>query len=372
MSDMDLNTLFTGVTLSGWAVAAGALAVLLLLVSLIRPRRDNLGGGGGSSGLGTLAQIGLVVVVAGAAYLGLKQFEDSARFTERRAIEDRAANLLNQASQPGSVLGCLTAAVTPALDEACERQIFAEPQRLASAIGMTAERIALLLDATNLSAREPAFLDRFDHLRKSLESDPFGIVAHILSVEHKCIPDSCTRYRLLRDTSKVKANLESNKFDGLLQKYSPAWANLSASMRTRLMPTMPPVNTIGGPAKENELPSANSAAVLPPPSGQTSTAPLTAPQVRGPEGTPTSAAPATEAAPPPAPTPRPAAAKQKEQKAAPARQTQAPAAAKKKGPPEPVGGLPRVTARGSDPPAADDDDDDAPAPPPAPTRGPGR
>lgn len=348
---MDLNNLFAGVTIAGvtvpgWALVAGGVGVLLLLFAMMR-RRPATTTGSAQSGIGTLAQLALVAVVAGAAYFGLKQFEESSRFAERRALEDRTASLLAQANQPGSVLGCLNIAVTPVLDEACEKQIFAEPQRLASAVGMTAERIALLADATNFAQREPAFLDRFEHLRKSLESDPFGLVAHVFATEHKCIPDSCARFRLLKDTDKIKANLTARKFDGLLAKYSPAWANIRPPANTSATPVMPPVTTSETKDNEKDTPPPNPAANVQPPAS----APVAIPQT-----------PAT----PPA-----NAAKQKatpaQQKQQPAQQKQLPPTqAKRKGAPEPVGGLPRVTARGNQNPAPDDDDDTPTATPPPP------
>lgn len=371
---MDLNNLLAGVIVPGWALAAGGIVVVLLLVLMMRPRGDG-------SGLATLSQLALVAIIGGAAYFGLKQFEDHSRFAERRAIEDRAATLLAQGNQPGSVLGCLNAAVVPVLDEACEKTIFAEPQRVASAIDVTADRIALLYDATAYAAREPAFLDRFDHLRKSLEADPFGLVAHVLATEHKCIPDSCTRFRILKETDKVKANLTSRKFDGLLAKYKEGWVAVRPGLNISEMPAMPPVNTIGGRVDEKELPSANTAQQMNAPSGLTATTPILLPQAPQQQRQTPPEAPVANASEPPVSTPvsipqnqavtPPANAKQK---AAPAQQKQQPAAAqqkqqvKRRGPPEPVGGLPRVTARGSDPPA--DDDDDTPAAAPAPPQQP--
>lgn len=359
-------------TLPGWAFAAAGVGVLVLLILILRPRAD--------SGIATLAQLALVAVVAGAAYFGLKQYEDNSRFTERKAIEDRAATLLSQANQPGSVLGCLNPAL-PTLDEACEKTIFAEPQRVASAIGVTADRIALLYDATAFAAREPAFLDRFDHLRRSLEADPYGLVAHILATEHKCIPDSCPRFRILKDVDKVKANLTARKFDGLLAKYKETWVRIGPGMSVSEIHAMPPLRTLGTKAPENELPEWDSLTKLHAPNGQMSTTPVilpaTAPrqQTQQPPQQPIANAneqPATtpvslpqnqqqnrETPPPPA-----------KQKAAPAQQKQqSPQQARKKGPPEPVGGLPRVLGRRDPatlPPADDDDDTPAPAPTPPP------
>ena len=352
---MDLNNLLfagvtvAGVTVPGWALISGGAGVLLLLFALLRPRRATATSNPAPSGIGTLAQLAVVAVVAGAAYYGLKQFEDNSRFAERRALEERTANLLAQANQPGSVLGCLNVAITPMLDEACEKQIFAEPGRLASAVGMTAERMALLADATNFSQREPVFLDRFEHLRKSLESDPFGLVAHVFATEHKCIPDSCTRFRFLKDTDKIKANLTARKFDGLLAKYSPAWAQDRAPANTSAAPTPPPVTT--SESKEKDQPPANQTAVPPPTITQQ------------PSSTPATVPPANAA--------KQKALPQKQQPAQQKQQVPPSQQAKKKGPPEPVGGLPRVTARGNQNAAPpEEDDDDAPTATPAPPAGP--
>jgi hypothetical protein len=362
---MDLNNLVSAVTVTmpGWALAAAGLAVVLLLILVMRPR--------GESGLATLAQLALVAVVAGGAYFGLKQYEDNSRFTERKAIEDRAATLLAQANQPGSVLGCLNQAALPTLDEACEKTIFAEPQRIASAIGVTADRIALLNDATSFAAREPAFLDRFDHLRKSLEADPYGLVAHIFATEHKCIPDSCPRFRILKDVDKVKSNLTSRKFDGLLAKYKESWVRIGPGMNVSEMHAMPPLRTLGTKAEENELPNWDSLTRMNTPNGQTSTTPVILPPVQQQTQQPASNNERPTSTPVSLPENQTAPVSNTKKKAAPAQQKQQPqppAQAKKKGPPEPVGGLPRVTGR-RDPstlPPADDDDDDVPTATPAP------
>lgn len=357
---MDLNNLFSGVTMTlpGWAIAAGGLGIVLLLILILRPRND-------TSGFATLAQLALVAVVAGAAYFGLKQYEDNSRFVERKAIEDRAALMLTQANQPGSVLGCLNAS-SPVLDEACEKTIFSEPQRITSAISVTADRMALLYDATVFSAREPAFLDRFDHLRKSLEADPYGLVAHILATEHKCLPDSCSRLRIFKDADRVKGNLSGRKFDGLLTKYKESWAKVNPGISVSESLAMPPLRTLGTSPDDGELPNWDSLSRMHTPNGQTSSTPVILPPQQ--QSTSQQQPAATPASLPQNQQQPPAAPRQKATPPAAQQKQQAPAQARKKGgPPEPVGGLPRVTARGSNPPA-DDDEDDAPppSPPPAP------
>lgn len=373
---MDLNNLFAAVSLPGWAVAAGGLGVVLLLILLFRPRGD--------SGVAVLAQLAVVAIIGGTAYFGLKQFEDNSRLGERRAIEERAETLLTQVNQSDSVFGCLNATATD-LDEACEKIIFAKPERIASAVSLTANRIALLYDATVYSTRDPIFLDRFDHLRKSLEADPYGLVAHVLATEHKCIPDSCTRYRILKDVEKVKANLVSGKFDGLLAKYKESWVEVRPGLNISEMPAMPPVNSIGGKLDDHELPSANTAVQMNEPNGLIANTPMIVPPVPPSHQQKTSPAPQQPAPvantntnePPAAETPSQSAKQKtspaqqkKKQQAAPVQQQKqqpSPQQAKRRGPPEPVGGLPRVTARhGQNEPADDDDDTPTAAPAPAP------
>lgn len=360
---MNLNNLLSGVTLTlpGWALAAAGLGVVILLILILRPRND-------ASGLGTLAQLALVAVVGGAAYFGLKQLEDSARYAERKAIEDRVV-LLSQSQQPGSALACLNVAAAPALDEACERTIFAEPQRITAAISFTADRIALLNDATAFAAREPAFAERFEPLRKSLEADPYGIVAHVLASEHKCIPDSCARLRIFRDSDRIKDNLSKRTFDELLVKHRQSWARNPADEHTA---TVADILTLGiRPENAEALNWGQQDA------SQTPPAPFT-PQAATPEtATPVAARPA-EPVPPAATTKQKTRQKQQptaatEQRPNAAQKQQGPTQARRKGgPPEPVGGLPRVTARGSNPPADDDDDDTPPAAAPAPAPQPQR
>lgn len=351
---MDLNNLFAGVTMTlpGWAVAAAGFGVVLLLILVMRPRSD-------SSGLSTLAQLALVAVIAGASYFGLKQYEDNSRFVERKVIEDRATALLSQANQHGPVISCLNVAVIPVLDEACERTIFAEPQRITFAIAVTTDRLALLNDAVTYSVREPAFADRFDSLRKSLEADPYGIVAHVLATEFKCIPDSCARLRIFKESERVKANLAYRKFNDLLAKHKESWARTPV---TDQFGEIADILTLG------VRPDINKALTWgQDETGQTPAAPFV-PQAAAaqPPSAPVAARP-NDPTPPATNTKQKAAAEKQKQQPAASQQKQPPQqptqARKKGGAPEPVGGLPRVTARGSNPPADDDDDDTPPAPP---------
>ena len=215
-----MEALFTAITVPTWAAAIGVLAVVIVVISLFRGR-----GGHESHGtLSVLTQVALVAVIGGAAYLGLRQVEGMSRRAERNALEDRAAALLSRASQPGSVLACVDGASEPALAEACERTLFAEPQRVAAALAHVRERLLFVSDAVAYAeARDMSYLDRVREFRDSIQTDAYGFVAHVMATEDKCTPEACARFRILRDPAKVKDNLAAKRMEGLVGKHAAAW-----------------------------------------------------------------------------------------------------------------------------------------------------
>ncbi len=215
-----MEALFTAVTVPTWAAAIGVLAVVIVVISLFRGRSGHESHGT----LSVLTQVALVAVIGGAAYLGLRQLEGMSRRAERNVLEERAAALLARASQPGSVLACVDGASEPALAEACERTLFAEPQRVAAALAHVRERLLFVSDAVAYAeARDASYLDRVKEFRDSVETDAYGFVAHVMATEDKCTAEACARFRILRDPAKVKDNLAAKRMEGLVGKHAAAW-----------------------------------------------------------------------------------------------------------------------------------------------------
>jgi hypothetical protein len=299
-----MEALFTAITVPAWAAAIGAIAVVLVIISLFRRGAQDSHGT-----LGVLTQLALVVVIGGAAYLGLRHLEDAAKRAERQALESRATALLARGSQADSVLACVDGAADPALAEACERTLFAEPQRVAAALSHVRERLLFVADAVAYAETHDAgYLDRIKELRDDLEGDAYGFVAHVLATENKCTADSCARFRYLRDSSKVKENLEAKRLEALVAKHAAVWREPEKPQKSE---PPPPVTVTPPPAAEPAPPAA--------------------------------AAPAPEPTPPPAAAPptapgRPAAKQKTKDK-----DKNAPRAGRR--PPEPVAGLPRVVPR---------------------------
>jgi hypothetical protein len=262
------------------------------------------------------------VVIGGAAYLGLRQLEEGAARAERRALEERAAALAARASQPGSVLACINGSSEPALAEACERTLFAEPQRVAAALAYVRAQLQFVNDAVAYaSARDQSYLDRIKELRDDLGADAYGLVAHVLSTEYRCTAETCASFGLLRDPAKVKENLGAKRLESLVSKHATVW-------------------------REPEK-------VVPKPVTETPTAPMPAPAATTEPGTPERAATTTPTPPAPATPARPATTqKQKEKQKGPGTTVQ-------RRIPEPVPGLPRVVPRRYQ------EQEEEPTPPPA-------
>jgi hypothetical protein len=61
-------------------------------------------------------------------------------------------------------------------------------------------------------------------LRRLLEADEFGVVAHVLATTDNCTAESCARLALLKEPARVRENLAAKTFEGLIEKHSQDWA----------------------------------------------------------------------------------------------------------------------------------------------------
>ncbi len=200
-------------------VAAGSAALLVFICALAfdwtRTR--------------TLARVGVVVLgaVLGAtlawAFLDAASVRD--RSTERRALEARAAQLSAESLAPGSPLSCLNGLAGDDVEAACEKALFAAPSTVASATSYVAARFALLADMVAYTKRGGGGINSvLLPLRRSLEADRFGFVAHTLAVADRCSSDHCEALALLDNPGQVRANLSGQTLERYLDHYLTVWA----------------------------------------------------------------------------------------------------------------------------------------------------
>jgi hypothetical protein len=205
-------------------VAAGSAVLLILfcVVALLQPQLRLTSS--------PLRRVGFVL--AGAVLGGLIAFAFIGRTslsnggTERDTFEMRAQRLNALALAPGSPLACLDALAGESVATACEKVLFGSPANVAAASSYVAAQLTLFSSAATYAQRRGADLeDVLAPLRRSLETDRFGFVAHVLAVREGCDAQNCKALALLRDASRVRANLSTATLDHYLEHYATQWAS---------------------------------------------------------------------------------------------------------------------------------------------------
>ncbi|HML09106.1 MAG TPA: hypothetical protein VK430_13380 [Xanthobacteraceae bacterium] len=159
---------------------------------------------------------------------------------ERRALELRAEQLGLRALAPGSPLACLDSLAGESVEAACEKMIFASPATVAAATSFVAERFALLSDLAAYAERGGVGAeDSLVSLRRSLEADRFGFLAHLLAMHDGCTGENCKPLALLRDPSRVRANLSGETLERYLEHYLFVWAKTPESAVADATPVPP-------------------------------------------------------------------------------------------------------------------------------------
>jgi len=171
---------------------------------------------------------GALAVIAVLDRLALDQ-----RAAERRALLQRNAELNVSAVAPGSMLSCLNGGAGEAIENACEKSVFADPQSAASAVAYTAARLSLLADVQAFAkGRDSDILDVFAPMRRALELDRYGLAAHVLTIRDGCTAEHCAAFAWLRETAVLKANLQGQAFNTYVSRYSVAWNKPDAEKQT--------------------------------------------------------------------------------------------------------------------------------------------
>lgn len=211
-------------TLALPAWAAGAALAIFVVIALLALTRS------GASVAGAILRVTFVIAGGAAVLALLQQGALRERSAERRALDQRAAELAARAVAPGSPLACLDAVAGDAVETACEKAVFASPASVAAAVSYVTARLALLSDAVDYARRTGGgYESALATLRVAIETDRYGIVAHVLSVRDSCTPLLCDSYVLFHDPDRVQANLRERLFDRYVERYAAEWARAQAT-----------------------------------------------------------------------------------------------------------------------------------------------
>ncbi len=226
--------------LPGWAVAVAA--AFILAVGVLASLRE------GRSG--PLAGVSVVLVILFAGWLALDQSARRDLAAERRALDQRAFELTARALLPGSALACLDAAAGDRVETACEKALFASPETTAAAVSYVAAQLALLA-ASNEYARRGGQGPALAPLRRAVEADRFGVVAHVLATRDGCTPARCGAFFLVQDASRIGANLVSRPFESLVEAHAAGWPQASDGRPVASMPGAAAAPAAGAKAPNN-------------------------------------------------------------------------------------------------------------------------
>jgi len=209
-----------------WAVVLVAIALAVLVIV-------RLWGSSLAFIFAGVIAFSLIGAIGAAGYYGYAYFEDQKRIAGRLVLDARAEKLFSKAVEPDSVFACIDGSPVPAMLDACERNLFAEPQRVAAAVAIVTQRLNFLGEALAFASdRDPSYARRVAPMLNAVESDPFGFVAFALSVEHGCTHESCPRFGLFRDDKRVRENMRSRRLEAYLAKYSNEWRGSDAPAAT--------------------------------------------------------------------------------------------------------------------------------------------
>ena len=204
-------------------IAAGSTAVLVVICAVAFNGLVTNAARAGVVALGALVGVAMIWALLDSPAAQDQGAQD--RGADRRALEMRAQELTARTLAPGSALACLDAVAGENVDAACEKALFASPATVAAATSYAAARLELLSDTAAYVKHGGRDIDGIlAPLRHSLETDAYGFLAHALAVRDGCTSQNCKALDVLRDASRVRANLSGQTLDHYLDRYLTAWA----------------------------------------------------------------------------------------------------------------------------------------------------
>jgi hypothetical protein len=239
-----------------WSVAVcAALFAAYCVFVLVRAGRDGVGR--------AFSRAGLLLIGGAVVWVVLDATSAGTFADQRRALDARLLEMNTRALMPGSPLACLDATAGELVEASCEKALFASPEAVAASVAYVSAQLSFLADGSEYERRSGAnYESALGGLRHAIETDRFGIVAHVLADRDGCTADRCGGFGLLRDTSQVSENLSEHKYDSTVLHHASEWLQSALSMVASNTPASPPP-VLPPPPAPNSAAVASAAAPLP-------------------------------------------------------------------------------------------------------------
>jgi hypothetical protein len=203
-------------------------------------------------------------------------------------------------------LACLDDLAGDAVLSACEKALFGSAESTAAAVSYAAAQLERLTTYGDVATANRNLTPDLAALRRAVERDRYGLVAHVLVENYRCTPSDCPAFRLFTNRRQIMANMEGQAFDGVVMRYAASW---NAPTPAPAAPAGPAVAVLAAPAGTPPLglPTGKPTNAEFPTAASTPPVSIMTPEPgTGPATAPRSAPAATAASPPAAPRSAPA------------------------------------------------------------------
>ncbi len=208
-------------------VAAVTLFAVAFIVALIRSRRP----------LAVGAVVVIVLLTTGLA----------ATMLTHEPAGQQVASIAAPDVPTVPALACLDELAGDVVETACERAVFASAETTAAAVSYTAAQISRLESYGDVAAANKVMTPSLRALRRAVERDRFGMVAHVLATRDECTLSKCAFFASLTNTAQIANNMNERVYDGLVAKHAPVWG--------QPVPALPPVAGVVALPGEPERPT---------------------------------------------------------------------------------------------------------------------
>jgi hypothetical protein len=128
-------------------------------------------------------------------------------------------------------LSCIDGLAGDVVEVACEKALFSTPDAAAAAVSYAASEISRLRSFGDVASANSVMSPELQALRRAIERDRYGLVAHVLVARDHCQPSDCATFQSLTDRSQVAANMEERTYEKLVMRYASSWNEPAATAK---------------------------------------------------------------------------------------------------------------------------------------------
>jgi hypothetical protein len=217
-------------------LAAAAFFGLILFVTLLRAEKSVANGA-----LTVITLLALGVAVAST----IQGFGPHPGAASVAASASPSAPAVNPALP---ALSCVDDLAGETVLTACEKVLFGSAESAAAAVSYAAARLTQLTSFGDVATANENMTPDRAALRRSVESDRYGLIAHVLLARDHCTPAECAAFSSLTDHSRIVANMDQQVYDGLISRYAPTWnVPVTTGATMGALAALPPPSVPTGP-----------------------------------------------------------------------------------------------------------------------------